>query len=287
MGANFYTDAASGLHSLMDSGQGAEVEASTAMSFTRRAQIPIWQEGRVLVEHSALRRDPVLRGEGVPRGDGKPVLLIPGFMAGETSMGLMARWLRSLGYRPTRARIRANIDCSERALGRLEALLVSAVERHGRQASIVGHSRGGTMARVLAVRRPDLVRSIITLGSPIVDQFAVHPLVRVQVRGVATLGSLGVPGFFRHACRDGCCAEAHAQAEAPFPPDVRFTSVFSRSDGVVAWEACLDPAADHVEVRSSHVGMAVNPEVYKVIARALEPSAPERRVDPALTEVAA
>ncbi len=287
MGANSDTDAASGLHSLMDSGHGADVEASTGMSFTRRAQIPIWQEGRVLVERSALRRDPVLQGDGVPHGDGEPVLLIPGFMAGEASLGLMARWLRSLGYRPTRAQIRANIDCSERVLGRLEALLQRAVERHGRQASIVGHSRGGTMARVLAVRRPDLVRSIITLGSPIVDQFAVHPLVRAQVRGVATLGSLGVPGLFRHACRDGCCAEAHAQAQAPFPAQVQFTSVFSRSDGVVAWEACLDPAADHVEVSSSHVGMAVNPQVYRVIADALAPSESHRGTEPVVTELLA
>lgn len=255
------------------------VESRTTMSFTRRVQIPIWQEGRVLRERSALRRAPVLQGSGVPHGDGEPVLLIPGFLAGDLSMGLMARWLRSLGYRPTRARIRANIDCSEKALSRLEALLESAVERHGREASIVGHSRGGTMARVLAVRRPDLVRSIVTLGSPIVDQLDVHPLVRAQVRGVATLGSLGIPGLFRHACRDGCCAEAHAQAQAPFPPGVKFTSVFSRTDGVVGWESCLDPAADHVEVSSSHVGMAVNPEVYTVIAEVLAAGPPSRPVE--------
>ncbi len=239
------------------------------MSFTQRLQIPIWREGRIAVERAALMRDPVLRGEGVDRGAGEPVLLIPGFLAGDLSLGIMARWLRTIGYRPTRARIRANIDCTEKVLGRLDALLEGAAERHGRKVSIVGHSRGGTMARVLAVRRPDIVRGIVCLGSPLADQLDVHPLVRGQVRMVATLGSLGVPGLFTHGCRTGCCVEAMGEVLAPFPEGVGFTSIFSRSDGVVAWRACLDPAAQQVEVGSSHVGMAVNPQAYRAIAAAL------------------
>jgi len=157
----------------------------------------------------------------------------------------------------------------QKALKRLEAQLESTVERHGRRASLVGHSRGGTMARVLAVRRPDLIRAIVCLGSPLGDQFDVHPLVRAQVRAVATLGTLGLPGVFSHACQSRCCVEAMDQVSAPFPEEVRFTSVFSRSDGVVAWRACLDPAAQGVQVPASHVGMAVNAEVYRVIAQAL------------------
>jgi pimeloyl-ACP methyl ester carboxylesterase len=236
------------------------------VSLLQRLQIPIWGEGRMAWERAALRRDPVLRGAGAARGHGEPVLLIPGFMAGDLSLGIMARWLRDLGYRPTRARMWANVDCTEAALGRLIHQLEAACERHGRPALIVGQSRGGTMARILAVRRPDLVHGIVTLGSPHTDPFAVHPLVRAQVRAVATLGSLGVPGLFAHRCRTGCCVEALQATTAPFPDGVGFTSIYSLKDGIVDWRSCLDPYAEHVEVRASHIGMAVNAEVYRAIA---------------------
>src|SRR5436305_1581052 len=129
-----------------------------------------------------------------------PVRLRPGFLAGDVSLGLMARWLKGLGYRPCRARIAANVDCAERMLRRLEAQLEELVSRHGRRVSIVGQSRGGTMARILAVRRPELIEGIVCLGSPLGDELAVHPAVRAQVRAVALLGSLGVPGLFTMGC---------------------------------------------------------------------------------------
>jgi pimeloyl-ACP methyl ester carboxylesterase len=239
----------------------------------QRLRIPIWLEARLPLEHAGLLRDPTGGGEDLPRGDGAPVMLIPGFLAGDLSLSSMARWLRDLGYKPCRAGIRANVDCLERAVTRLEAQLEHFSSRHGRRVTIVGHSRGGTMARVLAVRRPDLVEAIVCLGSPVMDQFAVHPLVRAQVRAVAVLGSIGIPGLFSYTCRAGCCVDAEQDLKAPFPDGIRFVSVFSRSDGVVDWRACLDPAAEAVEVRSSHIGMAVNPRVFRVLASALAGSA--------------
>lgn len=235
-------------------------------------RIPIWQEARIGLERAALSRDPVLRGQGVARGDGTPVLLIPGFMAGDLTLSLMDHWLGRLGYEPRRTGIRANIDCTGHAIDRLERALQRLADHHGRQVAIIGHSRGGSMARILAVRRPDLVTAIVCLGSPLVDQFAVHPLVRAHVEAVATLGTLGVRGLFRRGClMDRCCDRVREEASAPFPPDVRFTSIYTRSDGIVDWRACLDPAATHIEVRSSHCGMAVNGGVYTEIGRALAP----------------
>jgi pimeloyl-ACP methyl ester carboxylesterase len=233
-------------------------------------RIPIWGESRAALEHAALRRDPVLRGEGVPRGDGAPVMLVPGFMAGDASLGVMARWLRDLGHRPCRARIRANVDCTTRTIERLEADLEELAARHGRRVTVIGQSRGGSMARIMAVRRPDLVERIVALGSPVCDQMAVHPLVRAQVVALGLLGSAGVPGLFTRECGLGeCCELAREQVSGPFPGDVDFVAVYSRSDGIVDWRACLDPAARHVEVRSSHAGMAVNAEVYRAVAEAL------------------
>lgn len=240
------------------------------MTAIARVRIPVWREGRATLERAALLRDPVLRGEGVPRGDGAPVLLVPGLFAGDVSMGLMARWLRDLGYRPCRAGVRVNVDCTTRTLARLEAQLERFAERHGRRVAIVGQSRGGSMARILAVRRPDLVERIVCLGSPLTDPFAVHPLVEAQVAAVALLGSLRVPRLLSYSCRwGGCCAAAREQATAPFPDGVGFVAVHSRSDGVVDWRTCLDPAARQVEVRSSHLGMAVNGRVFRVVAEAL------------------
>jgi pimeloyl-ACP methyl ester carboxylesterase len=240
----------------------------------RHLRIPIWREGRVPLEHAALLRNPVLRGEGVPRGDGGPVLLVPGFLAGDPSLGTMAGWLKRLGYRPSRARMRANVDCETRSLDRLEASLEALTERHGRKAAVVGQSRGGTMARGLALRRPDLVSTVVALGSPMTDQFAVHPLVRAQVTALGALGTFGVPGLIGRGCTHGaCCEETRARLGEPFPEDVRFVSVYSRSDGIVDWRSCLDPAAEHVEVSSSHIGMAVHPDVFRAVARALAPRA--------------
>jgi pimeloyl-ACP methyl ester carboxylesterase len=238
-------------------------------------RIPIWLEGRVAFEHASLLRDPVLRGEDVPRGDGAPVLLIPGFLAGDPSLRIMAAWLKRLGHRPCRARMRMNVDCASRAVARLEGELEQLAAEHGRPVAIVGQSRGGTMARLLAVRRPELVRSVVTLGSPLTDFLAVHPLVRVHVTAVGALGTLGVPGLFGRSCTHGeCCAVAREQLQAPFPDDIRFVSLYSKTDGIVDWRTCLDPDAEHVEVGGSHIGMAVSPAVFRAVAEALAPLVP-------------
>ncbi len=111
----------------------------------------------------------------------------------------------------------------------------------------------------------------MTLGSPHIDPLnGVHPVVRANIEAVAALGRLRVPGMFSHGCLDDdCCADFWVHASGPMPRGVGFVSVYSRSDGVVGWRSCLDPAAQHVEVRSSHCGMAVHPAAYRAVADAL------------------
>src|SRR4051794_29297850 len=232
---------------------------------------PMLLEGRAGFEAATLLRDPVWRGTGVPRGHGQPVLLIPGFMAGDPSLTLMTRWLRELGYRTKSAGMRFNVDCSETACVRLEERLECLAEKHGARVAIVGQSRGGVLARALAVHRPDLVSGIVTLGSPHKSLFAVHPLVAANIGIVALLGTAGRNGFFKTSCLRGeCCQRFRAAMKAPFPDEVRFISVYSRSDGIVDWRSCLDPYADEtVEVRASHCGMSANSAGYRAVARAL------------------
>jgi triacylglycerol lipase len=244
---------------------------------------PLWREARFGLEALSLLRDPVLRGAGLADGRGRPALLIPGFLAGDGSLAPMADWLRRAGYRPTRAGMRANVACSGAALERLEPRLERIVAEHGRRAVVIGQSRGGSMAKVLAAQRPDLICGLVTLGSPHTDPLALHPLVRLQVEAVSRLGSLGAPGLFKRSCLDGdCCASFWDDLAGPLPAGVGFVAVYSRSDGVVDWRACLDPCADdHVEVRASHCGMAVNPGVWRAVAAALDrftrADAPRRR----------
>src|SRR5213592_653749 len=117
---------------------------------------PLWREGLAGVEAAALFRSSVWRGGGVPDGEDRPVLLIPGFMAGDGSMATMTRWLRENGYYTHRAGIRANVGCSEAYLTRLELRLEELAEITGQRVAIIGQSRGGVFARVLGARRPDL-----------------------------------------------------------------------------------------------------------------------------------
>jgi pimeloyl-ACP methyl ester carboxylesterase len=200
-----------------------------------------------------------------------PVLLIPGFMAGDASLAVLAGWLRRRGHPVRASGIRMNVDCAGRALERLD----DAVQRFDEPVVVIGQSRGGTLARALAARRPEAVAAVVTLGSPVLDPLAVSPSVLRTVRFVAALGDIGVPRIFSTRCRDGdCCMEFHDLLRAPHAPDVPALAVYSRSDAIVDWRACLDPHAECVEIDGSHTGMAVNPAVYRELERLLDRAAP-------------
>ena len=231
----------------------------------------LWREGRTGLEVAALVRDPRFRRPDPHAGRDRPVLLVPGFMAGDETLGMLAGWLRRSGFRPGGTGMRLNAGCFTAALNVLEPRAEALRGATGQRVAIIGQSHGGTLARWLAARRPDLISGVVAMGSPLVDPLAIHLLARLQVRFVGALGSLGAPGLFSRDCLDGeCCAELRRAAERPFPDGVGFVSIYSRSDAIVDWHACLDPAAEHVEVRASHLGMAVNAEVYAAIGAALE-----------------
>jgi triacylglycerol lipase len=231
---------------------------------------PLWRESRVPLELASLLRDPIYRGAGVEDAGGQPVLLIPGFLAGDDSLGVMTQWLRRTGHRTRKAGMRTNIDCSEAAVARLEERIEVMAEMQGQKVAVIGQSRGGALGKVLSVRRPDLVSGVVALGAPILDPLGVHPLVRMQVFTVGTLGTLGVRGFFKHSCRYGsCCQRFWKDLKKPVPDGVGFLSIYSKNDGIVKWHACIDPSAVNHEIASSHIGMAVHPDAYRAIAGAL------------------
>lgn len=200
----------------------------------------------------------------------EPVVLVPGFMAGDGTLGLMSRHLRGLGYRTYRSTIHANVGCTLEASEALERRIETIAIKRGRKVTIVGHSLGGLMARGIAGRRPDLVDGIVTLGSPILAPGAAHPILLFDLLVLTRLQRAGLGRMMGEDCTSGSCArESWAQSRVALTPEVSFTSVFSRRDGVIDWRSCLDPQATTVEVRTSHLGMAFDPVVLDVVTQAL------------------
>jgi hypothetical protein len=136
--------------------------------------------------------------------------------------------------------------------------LVELNRKTGARVSLVGHSRGGVLAKVLSHRKPDLVEQVITLGSPLRDPFDIHPLTMAGVRAAHLYNA------FRYG--HPASVEARFLRDLAAAPRVPTTSIYSRSDGVVNWKACLRPDLNAVEVQGSHIGLALNPDVYRILA---------------------
>jgi pimeloyl-ACP methyl ester carboxylesterase len=230
----------------------------------------IWREALAAFEGVDLYLSRPELARDVMHGDGTPVLLLPGYLAGDRSLAPLSSWIERIGYAPQQAAISTNVDCATRTTRRLVERLETITETHGDRALIVGHSLGGVLGRLLAVRRPDLVRGVVCLGSPLLNLNAVHPLLWANVRLMGVLGDLHVPGVLTRACLNGaCCAESRSLLRAPLPEDVGLVSIYSRGDGIVDWRACLDPEAQHIEVKSTHLGLPVNAAVYRALGECL------------------
>jgi triacylglycerol lipase len=232
-------------------------------------------ELRWQLELSRLVADPVFHGRGVPHGNGRPVVLAPGFLAGDFTLLVMRDWLRRIGYRPYTCGFVANVDCSNRALERVERRVEEVHRRYGERVALIGHSRGGHFVRALAARHPDRISHAISLGADLRRMLGISLRTRVLVAGARA----GIQ-WSRRADADDCFT---TQCSCPFTRDyrkpfpeslVRLTTIYSKGDGVVRWEGCRVPYAEPVEVSGSHVGMVFNRRVYRAIAMAL--ALPER-----------
>jgi len=228
-------------------------------------------ETRWVLEAARLTVDPVWQGRGgIPQGDGRAVVLVPGFLGGDYTLAALATWLRRVGYRPAVCGFIANTDCSERALERVERRVEALHAASQRRVAIVGHSRGGHFARAVAARRPELVSHAVSLGADLQAMFHCSALTLAAVGGARRV-VWKTGRARREQCLTGRCdCTFTAGFRAPFPQDrVRLTSVYSKGDGVVRWQAQLVPYAECVEVTGSHVGLIFNRKSYRAIAHAL------------------
>jgi len=215
-------------------------------------------EARVVFELASLVSNArQLRSE--PRGDGSKVVLMPGFLADEWSMWPLQKYLSVLGYDAQGWGLGRNEGDPEAAAERFLARLDSA--RQGdEQVTLIGWSLGGVVARLVAMQRRDRVREVITLGTPVEGgpKYTAAGTFYAESRGIDL---------------DAFEQRVHALNQRGL--DVPLTVVYSRSDGIVSWRAAIDrynPHAKHVEVSSSHVGLGLNPDVWRIIAQALHAS---------------
>jgi len=210
-------------------------------------------EARGIFEFNAsLLLSPLLLG--APRGDGHPVLALPGFLASDLSMAPLRRYLAELGYDTHAWRMGRNIGGINRMRAALLERLAKIHRETGRKVSIVGWSLGGVYARDLALQAPEMVRYVVTLASPFADDIRATNVTRLyELLSGETVGR-------------------NVELEAAIAGDlsVPATSLYSKSDGIVNWRTCLSrPCAtsENIEVYlASHVGIGVNPAALWAVA---------------------
>lgn len=209
-------------------------------------------EGRVLWEYAALiAAIPWLRR--LPQGDGHPVVVLPGFGASDLTTLPLRSFLGDRGYVPYAWNQGLNLGPRDEALDGVRTLLRESVQKHGRRASLIGWSLGGVYARELAKEFDAEVRCVITLGAP----FAGHPRATNAWRLFALLN------------QSQDVHDPKLLAQLRTAPRVPTTSIFSKTDGVVAWQCSINAPASHtenIEVHASHIGMGMNPLALYAIA---------------------
>lgn len=247
------------------------------------ASVPLRHEAFWALEWISLRASGVYRGEGVPRGNDEPVIVVPGFLGSYAGLRELTGWLRRIGYLVVDPGFQRNIECPDTLLDRLQRRIALLRAYTNQRVRLIGHSLGGSLARAAAFRMPDDVEQVITLGSPLHEMRA-HPLVI----DLARLLEAVTPS--RHAPHAGhehgatcACELAEALALDP-PPSVRRTAIYTRRDGVVDWHSCReeDSSVD-VAVDATHLGLVVNAAVYRTIARVLAAGDGGLRGSPALS----
>jgi triacylglycerol lipase len=223
------------------------------------------------VEMAYLRISPVYWGLGVPRGDGAPVVVVPGFLLNDLYLTEFRAWLRRIGYKPLESGIGVNADCPNLLIKHyLKASIEKAYKSLKQKVHVIGHSLGGVLARGVASQLSPMVASVTTLSSPFRGVVA-HPSVlrvanTVRERILEKHGNKVMPSCYTAACTCRFVESLHSE----LPKTIQETAIYTKSDGIVDWRVCMteNPAVDF-EVAGTHIGMVFNPMVLDIVAHRL------------------
>ena len=221
----------------------ADIAAPSALLLALEGRAP-WEFAASIAATPLLRR--------LPRGDGHRVLVLPGLAANDLTTLPMRTFLKDRGYEALPWEQGLNLGPRAGVLDALRARVRELQRTGGRQVSLVGWSLGGVYARELAKEMPELVRCVITLGSP----FAGPPQATNAWWLFERVSGHPEP-------------DAEMQAALRLAPPVPTTSIYSRTDGIVAWQCSLNPPgplAENIEVHASHIGLGLNPLAMVAIA---------------------
>jgi pimeloyl-ACP methyl ester carboxylesterase len=197
-------------------------------------------------------------------GHGTGAVVVPGFGGIDASMALMRRWLDRWGFRAAGSGLAGVLGCTAELVERLEEVVAEHAAATDGPVVLLGHSRGGQLARLVAARRPDLVRGVVMFGSPVVEPLELTGLAARLARWLPRAAGWGLPGVLDDDCLSGPCHDTAAESLAK-PLEVPVVSLYSRCDGVVAWRSSCDPHAECVEISSTHTGMGTDPELYAAL----------------------
>lgn len=224
----------------------------------------------ILNDIPRLMRHPTWRKADPEQGNGRGVLLVPGFGFSDRSLTLARTWFTARGYRPVGSHTGFNVGCTTELVGQIEQRLEEHADQTGGRVILFGQSRGGWLSRIVATRRPDLVRGLVMLGSAVLNPLGGHPRAVRAARMLTRIAAAGLPGVLDEDCFTGrCFRRTSLHLATPLPGEVPAVSVYSRIDRIAPWRLCLDPYARCVEVGSSHTGMGLDPNVYTSVEPAL------------------
>lgn len=219
---------------------------------------------------TALACHPKGAATGLPSAEGRPVLVVPGFGFGDPSTVPLQWALHTAGYRVVRSGIWVNVGCSDRAVDALAEVARRTVEADGgRRLFVVGHSRGGMLARGLAARHPELVERVVSLGAPLNHEFAFYEIPRPLVGALKMVHSTDPELRERQCVTPDCTCPYMAATKRPIPAEVELISLYTKSDGIVDWRACVVPGARNIEVSGSHLGMGLKPATVRIVLEEL------------------
>jgi len=250
-----------------------ELEALTGFDKEMREHtLPIWFESLVGIDWTLLHLSPVWFGFGVPKGDGSPVVVVPGFLGQDIYLGELYLWLSRIGYKPYFSNIGWNADCLHTLSEKLIETIHRAHKETGKKVHLIGHSLGGVLSRAAAVQNADIVESVITLASPFRGVRS-HPNVvkmakKIRARIFAKTDKSEFPNCYTGYCH---CKTVSA-LQTDLPQKVRRTAIYTKSDGIVDWQNCRSVFEENnFEVTGTHIGLVYNFQAYKLIAERLKP----------------